>query len=214
MIVTFKVMNGRFVGKEFQLPTPKCLIGRAPECFVRLNSEAVSRLHCTVYVQDGRLYVRDTKSRNGTFVNGIPITGDCELKNRDQLRVGNMIFEVHHIPAPSRADKHPAVSKKRDGKLLSVDNSALSDSKITNYLGDAETRSLHIEDSTESTISPPPSNPPEQGKKEKLGMLPPSAANSGNTAQSKIPGPRSQKKRALSTESAAEEALKRILRGQ
>jgi pSer/pThr/pTyr-binding forkhead associated (FHA) protein len=214
MIITFKVMNGPFVGKEFQLPAPKCLIGRAPECYVRLNGEAVSRHHCTVYVQDGHLYVRDMNSRNGTFVNGSLIASDCELKNEDQLRVGSTVFEVHLVPMPHRTEKSETFSKNIPKELLSFRNATLSDSKITNYLGDAETRPLKIEDSSETTIVQPPTTQPEQSGEEKLGMPPQSPVSHLNNSQFKIPGSWSQKKRSSSTESAADEALKRYLRGQ
>jgi pSer/pThr/pTyr-binding forkhead associated (FHA) protein len=214
MIVTFKVMNGHLTGKEFRLPVPKCVIGRAPECYVRINSEAVSRRHCTVYLRDGWPYVRDMNSRNGTFVNGLPITNDCELKPGDRLRVGNMNFEVNLDPASPRTAKSSIVPKNSTGELLSADNLAPTESEITQYLGDAETRSLKIEDSRDATISGLPAPPPKKSEKEKLEMPPQSAASNGHTPQAKIPGSWSQKKRASNTETAAEEALKRILRGQ
>lgn len=44
-------------------------IGRAPECHLMLPDSEVSRRHCTVTVQDGKVSVADLGSINGTLVN-------------------------------------------------------------------------------------------------------------------------------------------------
>jgi hypothetical protein len=44
-------------------------VGRAPECHLMLPDSEVSRRHCTVTVQDGKVSVLDLGSINGTLVN-------------------------------------------------------------------------------------------------------------------------------------------------
>ncbi len=55
---------------------------------------AMSGLHCTFYVQDKKIYVRDEGSTNGTFVNGVPITGPYALEKDDTLIIGSNEYRV------------------------------------------------------------------------------------------------------------------------
>ena len=49
---------------------PVLLIGRHPECDVRIESPKVSRRHCCVATAYDRVLIRDLGSRNGVRVNG------------------------------------------------------------------------------------------------------------------------------------------------
>jgi hypothetical protein len=122
-----------------------------------------------------------------------------------------MVFEVH-IQLPQQAGKCPTVSKSTVGELLPADNPVLSDSEITQYLGDPETRPMKIEGSRDLTI--PQSSTAEPSRKAAPETSPKPAVNPANDGQTKIPGSWSQKKRAASSDLAAGEALKRILRGR
>ncbi|KAJ7058779.1 SMAD/FHA domain-containing protein [Mycena amicta] len=61
------------------------------------DSPVVSRRHAEVWEQDGKIYIRDTGSANGTFVNGRRLSPEgqgsfsCELRNRDVLELGTDI---------------------------------------------------------------------------------------------------------------------------
>jgi hypothetical protein len=71
-------------------------IGRAPECEIQLADGLVSRVHATVWMENGQPLVRDQRSSNGTFVNGRPITpGEPHvLRPGDLLRIGDTTFTV------------------------------------------------------------------------------------------------------------------------
>ena len=94
MSVKLKVLDGASAGKEFEIPTPRCLVGRGQDCHLQAKSEAVSRHHCLVYAKKGGIAVRDLKSRNGTFVNGQRVEEDCELHPGDRLQIGPLTFEI------------------------------------------------------------------------------------------------------------------------
>jgi len=85
----------RVVGIEDAVTT----LGRRTECHVRLSGTDVSRDHAEI-VRDGERYViRDRGSRFGTFVNGVQVAGDRELKHGDTVRLGQgdesqVIFEL------------------------------------------------------------------------------------------------------------------------
>lgn len=95
MEVLLKVLYGDdHVGQETTIPLPKCLIGRNSECHLRFQHPAVSRRHCVVYVRQGRVFVRDLGSHNGTSLNGRLLCDDQELKTGDELQLGPVFLEV------------------------------------------------------------------------------------------------------------------------
>jgi pSer/pThr/pTyr-binding forkhead associated (FHA) protein len=70
------------------------VIGRSKECQLRPGCNLVSRRHCVISLEDGRLLVEDLRSTNGTFVNGEKVDSTRELMHGDHLNVGTMEFEV------------------------------------------------------------------------------------------------------------------------
>jgi pSer/pThr/pTyr-binding forkhead associated (FHA) protein len=56
-------------GIEFELGD-RLAIGRAPENDLALDSKKVSREHALVAFRDGRWFLEDRGSYNGTFLNG------------------------------------------------------------------------------------------------------------------------------------------------
>jgi len=106
--VRLKVRGGKSAGQEIRLPGAKFIIGRAEDCHLRPNSDLVSRHHCAILSEEGFVTVRDFGSKNGTLVNGERISGECELKSGDVLKVGPLEFDVFVIEqAPAK--KRPAV---------------------------------------------------------------------------------------------------------
>jgi hypothetical protein len=70
-------------------------IGRAPGCSVALADDTfVSQLHARIYVRDGRPFVEDLGSTNGTWLNRARLTGSAPLHRGDRLQVGNTVLEV------------------------------------------------------------------------------------------------------------------------
>ena len=69
MDVTLVVVGGKTHTSEVKLSLPT-VIGRGHECKLKLPQPLVSRRHCELFEQDGRLFVRDLGSMNGTYVWG------------------------------------------------------------------------------------------------------------------------------------------------
>ncbi len=69
------------------------VIGRAPECAVCLEDEFASNFHARVYALQGRYYVEDLGSTNGTYVNGRRINYPIELRAGDRIKVGRTLME-------------------------------------------------------------------------------------------------------------------------
>ena len=77
-------------------------IGRDPINQIPIDDPLASRVHATVW-EDGRtLFIRDEKSSNGTFVNGKRIQ-ETRLRPRDQIQIGNHVFQVAAAARPVQA---------------------------------------------------------------------------------------------------------------
>ncbi len=67
-------------------------LGRDPACDVSLTDVAVSRRHATIRHAQGRWFIQDQGSGNGTYVNGRKISG-AVLQDGDRIRIGEREFE-------------------------------------------------------------------------------------------------------------------------
>jgi len=67
-------------GESFQPQGERTLIGRSPDC-------VVSRRHALLAERDGRWFVEDQGSLNGTFVNRDRVES-AELSDGDELQIG------------------------------------------------------------------------------------------------------------------------------
>src|SRR5258708_4659079 len=74
--------------------TDEMTVGRAAGCGVALEDVTVSQLHARVFRRDGRLWVEDLGSTNGTFVNRKKVAAPVALRRGDRLQVGSTVLEV------------------------------------------------------------------------------------------------------------------------
>ena len=84
----FIVIAGGAIGKTFKL-AGATLIGRAPQCGICLDDDGVSREHARVEMDEqGRVWIADLDSTNGTFfVDGRRI-GREALRDGDKIQLG------------------------------------------------------------------------------------------------------------------------------
>jgi predicted component of type VI protein secretion system len=71
-----------------------CVLGRHTGCDLFLGHPMVSRRHCALSLRDGRVWVEDLGSRNGTRLNGQPLATPRPLEDGDQLEVAHLPFRV------------------------------------------------------------------------------------------------------------------------
>lgn len=94
MKLSLVVAQGKPEGREIPIRLPQFLIGRDPECHLRPVSPLVSKRHCALLIRDDKAYLRDFGSTNGSLVNGLPVQGEVEIKDGDELRLGPLNFRV------------------------------------------------------------------------------------------------------------------------
>lgn len=70
------------------------VLGRSLECDLAIVTPQVSRRHACIEVEDGRLYIEDLGSSNGTMINGKRAAGRQQLRHDDEVRLHDIIFRV------------------------------------------------------------------------------------------------------------------------
>lgn len=73
------------------------IIGRSTECQIILNAPSVSRRHCIIKMRGNAVRLLDLESKNGSFVNGVKLNGERELRHNDLIRLGELelLYEQH-----------------------------------------------------------------------------------------------------------------------
>jgi hypothetical protein len=69
----------------------KVRIGREADNDIVFADKEVSRNHCELYYLNGRVYIRDLDSTNGTQVNGRDINSPTVLKKNDLVVLGHKV---------------------------------------------------------------------------------------------------------------------------
>ncbi len=98
------VLKGRASSQAIQLVDGVTTMGRQDGCELTVRSSQVSRRHCQLFEDNGRLIVKDLKSSNGTFVNGDRIEGQQALELDDILDIGPISFRVQQAPAAAAVE--------------------------------------------------------------------------------------------------------------
>jgi pSer/pThr/pTyr-binding forkhead associated (FHA) protein len=84
-----EVLQLSYEGRDVPI-VGKITIGRDKDNTIPIDDAMVSRHHAVVQKLKSAYFVRDLESTNGTFVNGVPVTGDryARLNAGDVLRIG------------------------------------------------------------------------------------------------------------------------------
>ena len=98
----FDVVAGRAIGMSILLDD-ELLIGRHADGAGRLaDDEEISRSHARISLdRSGFCAIEDLGSTNGTFVNGLRITGPQTLSVGDTIEVGGTTLVVRELPVPA-----------------------------------------------------------------------------------------------------------------
>jgi transcriptional regulator with GAF, ATPase, and Fis domain len=89
--ITLAAVDGPSKDITFILSGEEIAIGRDSSNAITISDVSLSRRHC-VLRRDGDTYtVYDLESRNGTFVNGVPVK-EAPLRNGDKISVGDSVL--------------------------------------------------------------------------------------------------------------------------
>ncbi|MFE2914538.1 FHA domain-containing protein [Kitasatospora indigofera] len=114
--------EGPLAGRRFPIGSKPVTFGRSADSGVVIASGSASRLHAEVVREGDRYILKDRGSRNGTLVNGVPVTSRV-LSPGDLITIGGEVFafevtdametitEVFSLPpAPAEPVLHVTVS--------------------------------------------------------------------------------------------------------
>ncbi|UNT95187.1 FHA domain-containing protein [Allobaculum mucilyticum] len=93
-----KSVNAAF-NLQFQIRTDRFILGRKADAVNGLIgcSPLVGRVHAVISRSNGQFYISDMKSKNGTFINDIPVHRPTLIRNGDVIRLGNVDFLAQFI---------------------------------------------------------------------------------------------------------------------
>jgi len=89
-------------------------VGRSPDADVITLDERASRMHCSIRLWDGEYYVKDLKSKNGTYLNQKKVEM-AKIKPGDKVRLGNSILVVDDKKSPGTDTTISNVQDEMDG---------------------------------------------------------------------------------------------------
>jgi diguanylate cyclase (GGDEF)-like protein len=87
------MLEGDLPGQVFRLRPGRQVIGRRPECDIRVRERAVSGIHAEVIRVRDAVTINDLASTNGTMVNGMRIRNPVPLMQGSLLKLGNCVFK-------------------------------------------------------------------------------------------------------------------------
>jgi two-component system, cell cycle response regulator len=85
------VIRGRSVGLMLELQKLPAVIGRSPDVELRIDDLAVSRKHAQIERGPDGFLVRDLRSTNGVFVNGLRVETRT-LRDGDRIQIGTSVI--------------------------------------------------------------------------------------------------------------------------
>jgi ABC-type multidrug transport system ATPase subunit len=95
------MLVGLNVGQVYELTQVETIIGREEDAQIVIQIPAVSRHHVRLIYQAGKYMIEDMGSANGTFVNGLRLTGLQALKPGDRIALGEVtVLEFEAVGAP------------------------------------------------------------------------------------------------------------------
>ena len=128
---TVKVSQKNGPEKVIEFSDGEVRIGRVSSNEIVLPKSNISKRHALLTHSSGGLAITDTKSTNGTFVNGERINGVCDLNLGDKIYLGEFTVEVVDIQIAQAAGANPSrIETKSQPKLdpvLGSDDKILSD---------------------------------------------------------------------------------------
>jgi len=111
------VTSGPTQGTSFPLHGQDIIIGRGPECTIRLQDANVSRTHAKIMREGANWVIVDAQSRYGTKVNG-EVKATSTIKPGDIIQLGGITIKFESGDGPANAEdtgsERPAIAAKEE----------------------------------------------------------------------------------------------------
>ena len=102
LLATLEVITeGVLRGRRFRIEKSLASIGRGEHNDIQLPDGSVSGSHATLLHRGGAWHLTDLASTNGSYVDGVRVTGEHVLRGAAELRAGDIRMIFRPISAPS-----------------------------------------------------------------------------------------------------------------
>lgn len=112
--VTF--IKGFNKGASVPLNGDRIVLGRNADCQVVLALPQVSREHAVIRRIQGKYYIEDNKSRNGTFLNEQEVHSRTQLKHKDFIKICDTVLAFYERPPEEDDDEE--VEEAQDSSTI------------------------------------------------------------------------------------------------
>lgn len=139
MEVSLVFINKDGTTQSFRLPSAVTFIGRRQDCDLCIPLSVVSRRHCEIYSEFGKVTVRDLKSKNGIHLNGEPVE-ESQVKAGDVLDIGpvKFVFQIDGVPEKFDEFMPPQQQRPDKSKPTTVEKKQTQEADFDNIVGDLE----------------------------------------------------------------------------
>ena len=102
ILVEFSILFGGTSSVAVRHLSSSLLLGRGKECDVDVvlgssseESKLTSRIHARITRRGGAVFIRDEKTMNHTFLNGMMISGEVPLADKDVIQLGKARVKIN-----------------------------------------------------------------------------------------------------------------------
>lgn len=100
-------------------------LGRAVENEIVIVSKRASREHAHIRRDGRRVFLDDLGSTNGTFVNGERVLGSMQLRDGDQIAIGEVVFTFHDPDTTTRETPFPELEVNVEAGVVRLNRHAI-----------------------------------------------------------------------------------------
>ncbi len=100
-------------------------LGRAVENEIVIISKRASREHAHIRRDGRRVFLDDLGSTNGTFLNGERVLGSMQLRDGDQISVGEVVFTFHDPDTTTRETPFPELEVNAEAGIVRLNRHAI-----------------------------------------------------------------------------------------
>lgn len=92
-MLALKILTGQQMGKVIQLKDGVSVLGRSPECDIIIANNNVSKKHASLEKKGELIILKDLRSTNGSYVNGVKIS-ESKVHVGDKLSFHDTVTEI------------------------------------------------------------------------------------------------------------------------
>lgn len=111
--------------KEHFLEKTVTRLGRAVENEIVIVSKRASREHAHLRRDGRRVFLDDLGSTNGTFLNGERVLGSMQLRDGDEISIGEVMFTFHDPDTTTRETPFPDLEVNVEAGIVRLNRHAI-----------------------------------------------------------------------------------------